>query len=286
MGIFYQWNEIRPSVYHIGSDEQVYMDLFVGTEWALLFDTGYGFGNLHEAISKITQLPVTVVNSHGHPDHVGGNYQFDGPIYIHADDIELCKQFTSAARRRESVEMARHTADHASGQIMDILPKDFDEEAYCCGGTGKLLPVWEGKVFSLGGITLRVVEVPGHTAGSIGLLYEEENIFFAGDAMSPFVWLFAPESKNLSDYIATLKKVKAFGSDYLVVAHHPVMLKGKVLDDYLDAAEQLDYETGIPFSNPMFPGIEARICPRAGYGPVDFGKPGFASVVISRDHIG
>lgn len=282
---FYQWNEIRPHVYHIGSGEQVFMDLFVGTERALLFDTGYGFGDLRGEIAEITQLPLTVVNSHGHPDHAGANYQFDGPIYIHPDDMELCAQHTNEASRRKSIEMARQTVNYISGQTIDILPTGFDQETYCCGGTGKLTPVREGVTFSLGGITLRVVEVPGHTAGSIGLLYEEEKMFFAGDAMSPFVWLFAPESKTLSDYIATLKKAKTFGFTHLVVAHHPVVLEGNVLDDYLDAAEHLDYEAGSPFSNPLFPEIEARICPRAGYSPMDMSKPGFASIVISRKHL-
>lgn len=285
MAQFYHWEEICPNVYHIGSDEQVFMDLFVGTERALLFDTGYGFGDLREVISQITQLPLTIVNSHGHPDHICGDYQFDGPVYIHPADMESYAQHTTGSNRRSLVDGARHMMDHATGQLKDILPKGFDEEAYCNGGTVRLVPVQEGKVFRLGGSSLRVVEVPGHTAGSIGLLYEQENTFFAGDAMSPFVWLFAPESTMLSEYISTLKKVTALGLSHLVVAHHPTKLEAKVLEDYMDVAEHLDYEAGIPFDNPMFPKIKARICTRKGFRFSDIGKPGFASIVISRDHI-
>ena len=74
-------------------------------------------------------------------------------------------------------------------------------------------------MFDLGGITLEVVEVPGHTHGSIGLLYKEEKIFFAGDAMNPFLWLFAPEATMLSEYKATLRKADGLDFEALVVSH-------------------------------------------------------------------
>jgi glyoxylase-like metal-dependent hydrolase (beta-lactamase superfamily II) len=44
-----------------------------------------------------------------------------------------------------------------------------------------------GDVFKLSGIMLKVVELPGHTTGSIGLIYEEENWLYAGDTRQEFV---------------------------------------------------------------------------------------------------
>ena len=66
----------------------------------------------------------------------------------------------------------------------------------------------EGSVFDLGGLHLEVYYVPGHTRGSLGLLCEEEKLFYAGDAMNPFLWLFATESTSLSEYIQTLRKTE------------------------------------------------------------------------------
>ena len=77
MGNYYNVTELRKNVYRIDSAEQVFMDLFVGTEKALLWDTGYGYGNLKEIIREITDLPLIIVNSHGHLDHSCGNYQFE-----------------------------------------------------------------------------------------------------------------------------------------------------------------------------------------------------------------
>ena len=45
--------------------------LVVGEEKALLIDTGFGIYSLKEKVRGITELPVTVVNTHAHPDHMG-----------------------------------------------------------------------------------------------------------------------------------------------------------------------------------------------------------------------
>ena len=54
--------------------------LIVGTERALLFDTGLGIGDIRAAVSELTDLDIVVVNSHTHYDHVGGNHLF-GSVY-------------------------------------------------------------------------------------------------------------------------------------------------------------------------------------------------------------
>ena len=68
----------------------VHMDLLVGTHQALLWDTGYGYDDLYTLVRRITDLPLFVVNSHGHVDHVCGNCQFDS-VFIHEADMELCR---------------------------------------------------------------------------------------------------------------------------------------------------------------------------------------------------
>ena len=78
------------------------MDLIIGREKALLIDTGNGYADIAEAVRKVTQLPLIVVNTHGHLDHTCGNYFFDQEIYIHPDDIELCKKHNSVEMRKYS----------------------------------------------------------------------------------------------------------------------------------------------------------------------------------------
>src|SRR5689334_18656945 len=77
-----QWFEvyrIRPGVFAIYEPhqaEEVISYLILGTKRALLFDTGLGIGNIRKITEHLTRLPVSVVNSHTHNDHVGDNWRF------------------------------------------------------------------------------------------------------------------------------------------------------------------------------------------------------------------
>ncbi len=147
--------------------------------------------------------------------------------------------------------------------------------------------ILEGFVFDLGGMHLEVIEVPGHTPGSIGLLYREEKTFYAGDSMNDDLWLFLPEACPLSVYKETLKKTWELDFDTLIMSHIPQPLPKKVLLDYMETAEQLDYSKGYPFSAPLTPEANARRFVREEYTPDDMGsgKPGYAGIVISEEKI-
>lgn len=58
--------------WRIGSNEGVFCYLIEGSEKAMLIDTGYGLGDLRSAVEKVTGLPLIIVNTHGHCDHIGG----------------------------------------------------------------------------------------------------------------------------------------------------------------------------------------------------------------------
>lgn len=286
MGNFYQVTEWKEGYFRIGSAENVFNELIVGTEKALLLDTGYGFGDLADTVKEITDLPLIVVNSHGHLDHSCGNYQFDVPIFLHPADMELCRSHNSEEMRAQAARQARETLDYATGQKRDILPEGFDEAVYGAAGCGNLVPLEEGQIFELGGKNLEVVSLPGHTRGSIGLLEREDEILFVGDAINAHLWLFLPEALKLSDYIATLRKARQLPFSKMVQAHNPIVEEKDVLTGYLETAEKLDINKGVPFPNPLFPEEKATMCVREGFSPMDFGKPGFASIVISQEHLG
>jgi hypothetical protein len=66
--------EVAPGVFAISEPRQyegVTSFLVVGSERALLFDTGLGVARIGEVVRGLTDRPVTVLNSHAHFDHVG-----------------------------------------------------------------------------------------------------------------------------------------------------------------------------------------------------------------------
>lgn len=266
----YTIREWAPGIFRIGNSG-VYMDLIVGHDRALLFDTGYGFGNLKDLIGSITDKPLYVVNSHGHVDHACGNAQFGG-AYIHHDDLELCREHNGRQMRQAELDTAE-------------VPMDFDLEQYLNLGTGKLIPVKEGHVFELGGLDLEIIHLPGHTAGSIGLWCPERKLLWVGDALNSFVWLFLPEAQSLQTYLHTLHKAAALPFSHMFQSHEPDPVPKYKLWDYLDLAEHLDFEHGTPVSPPVGDASDVRICTRNGIHYDDRSHPGFAAMMISRDKL-
>ena len=63
--------KLNDTTYHFedGSTNSC-MYLLLGEDRALLIDTGFGLCKLDEAVKSVTDLPITVVNTHGHYDHV------------------------------------------------------------------------------------------------------------------------------------------------------------------------------------------------------------------------
>lgn len=265
----YTVRELESGFFRIGNSG-VYMDLIVGSHHALLFDTGYGFGDLKSVVRSITDKPLYVLNSHGHVDHACGNAQFGG-AYIHPADRQLCHAHNGPAMRMSELDTAQ-------------VPLDFDLDAYLRLGPGELKPVGEGNIFDLGGVRLEVLELPGHTAGSIGLWCREKRLLYVGDAMNCFVWLFLPEAQPLSVYIRTLHKAAQLPFTHMVQSHEPDPVPKRKLWDYLDLAEHLVFEEGTPVSAPGYNG-EIRICTRLGLHHDDRDHPGFAAIMVSREKL-
>ena len=266
----YTVRELEPGLFRI-CNSMVYMDLMVGTHHALLFDTGYGFGDLKGLVKSITDKPLYVVNSHGHVDHACGNEQFGG-AYIHPADLALAAEHNGRELRMEELDTAE-------------VPVDFRLEEYLALGTGELTPVGEGQTFDLGGMTLEVVHLPGHTAGSIGLWCPERKLLWVGDAMNCFVWLFLPEAQPLAVYVETLRKAEKLPFTHMIQSHEPDPVPRQKLYDYLDLAECLDFEQGTLVPAPLgYPG-ETRICTRNGIHYDDRSHPGFAAIMVSEEKI-
>jgi len=266
----YTVSQVLPGHFRI-ENSHVYMDLIVGSHHALLWDTGYGYDDIGSVIREITELPLYVVVSHGHIDHACGNWQFD-QVYIHPKDMDLCRLHNSAQMR--SVDL-----------VAAEVPEGFDMEAHLHRGPGTLAPIREGDVFDLGGKTLEVISLPGHTAGSIGLLCKEEKLIYLGDAANDFVWLFLPEAEPVSVYRDTLQKLRALDFDWMLQSHCEPLLPKRRLDWYMDLVTDLEYRSGTIVPPPIETGIEARICIRGGLTLEDRGREDFAAILIGADKL-
>lgn len=100
MNEWFAVHEPEPGIFVIEEPhhvERVKSHLIVGDHRAILLDSGMGIGNIRNVVESLTKLPVTVVNSHAHWDHVGGNHRFDEILIHPAEADELPKGIPTRA---------------------------------------------------------------------------------------------------------------------------------------------------------------------------------------------
>ncbi len=212
-----------------GSDN---MYLVEGTSRALLIDTGLGVAKLADFVKTLTGLPVIVVNTHGHPDHAGGNDQFPS---VHADplDFDAIRAVGTKESRQRTLERMTSGAPAA-----DVL----SAEAAASPPAAELVPVGDGYVFDLGGRRLEVIEQPGHTPGEIVLLDTANRLLFTGDNDNVLVWLFLPTCRPLEVYLESLRRLKRRDGEFdtILPGHGTPLPKGFLADQIACVESILD----------------------------------------------
>ena len=73
----YQLSENTYAIYEPFQWQEAISYLLIGSEQALLVDTLQGIGDLKAVVNQLTDLPVIVINTHSHFDHISCNYQFE-----------------------------------------------------------------------------------------------------------------------------------------------------------------------------------------------------------------
>ena len=194
------WFQVRlvaPQTWAIDDNGNSIIYLLVGSERALLLDTGWGVGDLPTLVSSITSLPLTVVNTHGHPDHTFGNGRFP-LVHIHPGDAPMVEQPPALETRRWI----------ASDILGPGLPVGFDIETWAAS-VPELHVLHDSQSFDLGGRTLQVIALPGHSSGSICLLDRATNLLFTGDSvLAGTIWLHLDESLPLQTFLEHLRQVQ------------------------------------------------------------------------------
>ena len=99
----YEYTKIRENIWQIKEDDGVCCTLVKGSELAVLIDTGYGVRNLRAFVEENVTTPCMVIDSHGHPDHIGGNHWFD-EIFALRGEWDVIRHFEEKEELRNLVQ--------------------------------------------------------------------------------------------------------------------------------------------------------------------------------------
>lgn len=219
------------AIYEPHQSEETISYLILGTNRALLFETGMGISDIKKLTAELTRLPVVVLNSHTHDDHVGGNWEFDS---IYSMDTDFTRKNAKGSREDAQAEIA-------PGEICGKLPAGFDRKAYETKPWRITSYMREGDRIDLGERSLEVIATPGHTPDAICLLDRKNGLLFTGDTYYPApIWLFRPET-DLNAYQNSVRKLVALVPQIRLVlgAHNVPVAQPSVLPRLLAAFDEV-----------------------------------------------
>ena len=168
MTMGYKIIQVNPDTWRI-EDGGVRFFLLAGTEKAMLIDSGMMVDNAKDIAAGLTDLPVSLLNTHADRDHIGSNEQFE-EFYMHPAEEPVYRS---------------------------------------SGGKGNILPVHGGDTIDLGQRELKIIDLPGHTPGSIAVLDVRNRVLVSGDPIQRHgrIFMFGPH-REMETYIQSLERLK------------------------------------------------------------------------------
>ena len=200
----YDVEGIGEGVYRINEYNVANCYLVIGSEKALLIDTGAGVNDLGNIVTSLAgNKPVEVALTTALPWHAGGRSSF-GKIYLSEKEIPLLKRCTLAARKA-----------YLAGLKFFFRLKviRFRNCRWVRGEEPERVFVKEGDAIDLGGKTVRVYESKGITRGALSYLAVENRLLFVGDTYNPCTYLGIKRAAKTEELTVHLSGHKACGKN-------------------------------------------------------------------------
>ncbi|MGL5352014.1 MAG: MBL fold metallo-hydrolase [Clostridium sp.] len=196
-------DDVTFAISEYGHWEKVHSYLLIGTKYALLIDTGLGIGNIKKEVDKLTSLPIKVITTHCHWDHIGGHKYFKD-INIHENDEAWIKKGLPIPVNsiKESI---------LKEEFTKVIPREFNINNYIVYTCKTVGIVKDNDVINIGEREISVIHTPGHSPGHICLYEEEKGFLYTGDLIYlGTLYAFYPSTspKDFKDSIDRISSIR------------------------------------------------------------------------------
>jgi glyoxylase-like metal-dependent hydrolase (beta-lactamase superfamily II) len=216
-----------------GHWEQPHSYLLLGDASAVLIDTGLGVASIKNEVARLTGLPVKVIITHAHWDHVGGVAEFSDIAIHEADskwladglpipDSQIRENFNKTAPRKP-------------------FPKTFNIKTYATPKITANEVLKGGEVMDLGNRVLRILHTPGHSPGSICVYDEVRGYLFTGDTLYEGTLYMNYESTDPQAFARSMRILAQLPNVVTIMpGHNKAPLKADILREADKAFAQLE----------------------------------------------
>jgi glyoxylase-like metal-dependent hydrolase (beta-lactamase superfamily II) len=206
--MLFEVKRLMEQLYLIRDKAECYCTLLIGKERALVWDTGLGIGDLKTEIRRITDLPLLVIASHGHFDHIGGSAQF-GQVYMDEKDRVILEGYDEMTLDR---------------WMHELCPDEAEKGAHFQTNHWAHIHNIDFECFDLGNLMCHIIPLPGHSRGSVGIYVPALKLLLGGDALTPVMCLIFPNHGTQEMQLETLERVYQFDFDYFLPSHNDRMM--------------------------------------------------------------
>lgn len=211
--------------------EETHCYLLIGSNQALLIDTGLGIGNIREVVQRLTNQPVIAAATHIHWDHIGGHRHFPD-FAVHRSEVGWLNGGFPLP-----VQAVRN-------MILDCtkLPAGFDINSYELfrGTPTRLLE--DGDAVNLGDRVIYALHTPGHSPGHLCFWEPEFGYLFSGDLVYRGTLFACYPSTDPQRYLESLDKICQLPVNRIFPGHHSLDIQPELARRMRDAFRRLNQE--------------------------------------------
>jgi glyoxylase-like metal-dependent hydrolase (beta-lactamase superfamily II) len=199
-----------------------------GSESTAIFDTPQVANRIPEVLAEAD----LAILGHVHEDHMAGLHLLPGvPVHVHEADADAARSIAGLSRHYGYPQ-----------DVLDALRRKIEVDFHYAPRPDAIAYA-DGAVWELGGVRVRALHYPGHTAGHCVLLVEPQGIAFIGDIdLSGFGPYYGDATSRLSDFRRTLERLPGLDAKVWITSHHrgAITERGAFLDALSAFAARID----------------------------------------------